>query len=55
MRFFTEFIVSLMPRPFVSLRVTKGEEFRITNTVFPPIATQSQKGEDSGGMVGFDF
>ena len=30
LRFFTEFILSLKIRPFVSLRVTEGEGFRMT-------------------------
>jgi hypothetical protein len=32
-RFFTEFILSLKIRPFVSLRVTGGEGFRMTGEV----------------------
>jgi len=44
MRFFTEFTLSLKIRPFVSLRVTGGEgfrmtdeEFRVTSMAFPSL------------------
>jgi hypothetical protein len=41
MRFFTEFTLSQKARPFASLRVTHGEGFRMTKSVFWNFGTAS--------------
>jgi hypothetical protein len=41
MRSFTEFTLSQKARPFASLRVTHGEGFRMTKSVFWSFGTAS--------------
>jgi hypothetical protein len=50
-RFFTEFTLSLRSRPFVSLRMTKGEGFRMTKRGIPVISTQLSGEEKGGGKL----